>query len=85
MPPAQGAWLNPETDRLIIEDVTLVYAYGDGGALAAPFLADLREFMHVMSRTLKQGEVVLEFNDTLYKIRKFDRRRGNHGSSRRQR
>jgi hypothetical protein len=34
---------------------------------------------------LKQGEVVVEFNDTLYKIRRFDRRRGNHGASRPQR
>ena len=84
MPPAQGAWLNPETEALIIEDVTLVYSYVDGDALA-PRLPDLRRLIHAMGRALKQGEVVVEFNDTLYKIRKFDRRRGNHGASRRQR
>jgi hypothetical protein len=84
MPPAQGAWLNPETAALIIEDVTLVYSYVDGDALASR-LADLRSFLHTMGRALKQGEIVIEFNDMLYKIRKFDRRRGNYGSSRRQR
>lgn len=81
MPPAQGAWLNPETDALIVEDVTLVYSYVDGDALAAR-LPDLRRLLHEMGRALKQGEVVVEFNDTLYKIRRFDRRRGSHGSSR---
>jgi hypothetical protein len=84
MPPAQGAWFNPETDALITEDVTLVYTYVDGDALAER-LSDLRRFLHAMGRALKQGEIVVEFNDTLYKIRKFDRRGGRHGSSRRQR
>jgi hypothetical protein len=71
MPPAQGAWLNPKTDALIIEDVTLVYAYVDGDALAAQ-LADIRQLMHEMGRALNQGEVVVEFNDSFYKIRDFD-------------
>lgn len=71
MPPAQGAWLNPETDALIVEDVTLVYAYVDGDALAAR-LPDIRRLMHGMGRALKQGEVIVEVNDTLYKIRDFD-------------
>jgi hypothetical protein len=81
MPPAQGAWLNPETRALITEDVTLVYSYVDGDAFAAR-LPDVRAFIHAMGRALSQGEVVIEFNDTLYKIREFDRRKGGHGSSR---
>lgn len=84
MPPAQGAWLNPDTQALIIEDVTLVYSFVDGDALAQR-LPELRRFMHGMGRALNQGEVVIEFNDTFYKIRQFDRRRGSHGSSRRHR
>jgi hypothetical protein len=71
MPPAQGAWLNPQTRALIIEEVTLVYAYVDGDAFAAR-LPDVRALMHGMGRVLNQGEVVVEFNDTLYKIREFD-------------
>ena len=71
MPPAQGAWLNPDNGALIVEDVTLVYSYVDGDALAAR-LPDIRQFLHGMGRSLSQGEVVVEINDTLYKIRNFD-------------
>ncbi|HXZ02860.1 MAG TPA: hypothetical protein VEI03_22920 [Stellaceae bacterium] len=71
LPPAQGAWLNPDTETLVIEDVTLVYSYVDGDALAAR-LSDIRQFLHGMGRALNQGEVVVEFNDTFYKIRDFD-------------
>ncbi len=71
MPPAQGAWRNPDSEALIIEDVTLVYSYVDGDALAARLL-EVRQFMHGMGRALNQGEVVVEFNDTFYKIRDFD-------------
>jgi hypothetical protein len=71
MPPSLGAWLNPDTGTLIVEDVTLVYAYVDGDALAAR-LGDLRALMHGMGRALNQGEVVIEVNDTFYKIRDFD-------------
>ncbi len=71
MPAAQGAWLNPDTSALIIEDVTLVYSYVDGDALAAR-LADIRRFLHEMGRALGQGEVVIEVNENFYKIRDFD-------------
>lgn len=81
MPPVQGAWLNPETQALITEEVTLVYSYVDGDTFAAR-LPDVRALMHSMGRALNQGEVVIEFNDTLYKVQEFDRRRGGHGSSR---
>jgi hypothetical protein len=71
MPPAQGAWLNPDTNAVIIEDVTLVYSYVDGDALAAR-LPEIRRFMHEMGRALNQGEVVVEVNESFYKIRDFD-------------
>jgi hypothetical protein len=71
MPPAVGAWLNPETSELIVEDVTLVYSYVDGDILAAR-LRDIRAFLHGMGRALNQGEIIIEFNDTIYKIRDFD-------------
>jgi hypothetical protein len=67
MPPAQGAWLNPDTQLLVIEDVTLV----DGDALAARLPA-FRGLLHQMGRELNQGEVVIEVNDRFYKIRDFD-------------
>lgn len=71
MPPAQGAWLNPDTNAVIIEDVTLVYSYVDGDASAAR-LPEIRRFMHEMGRALNQGEVVVEVNESFYKIRDFD-------------
>jgi hypothetical protein len=71
MPPAQGAWLNPESKGLIIEEVTLVYSYIDAEALLAR-LPDLRRLLHEMGRALRQGEVVVEVNDRFYKIREFD-------------
>jgi hypothetical protein len=71
MPPAQGAWLNPDTNAVIIEVVTLVYSYVDGDALAAR-LPEIRRFMHEMGRALNQGEVVVEVNESFYKIRDFD-------------
>jgi hypothetical protein len=71
MPPAQGAWLNPESRALIIEEVTLVYSYIDADALLER-LSDLRRLLHEMGRALNQGEVVVEVNDRFYKIREFD-------------
>jgi hypothetical protein len=71
MPPAQGAWLNRETRELIIEDVTLVYSYIDAQAFTAR-LSDIRALLHGMGRTLNQGEVVIEVNERLYKVRDFD-------------
>ena len=71
MPPAQGAWLNPDSKALIIEEVTLVYSYIDADALLAR-LPDLRRLLHEMGRALNQGEVVIEVDDRLYKIREFD-------------
>jgi hypothetical protein len=71
MPPAQGAWLNPDSKALIIEEVTLVYSYIDADALLVR-LPDLRRLLHEMGRALKQGEVVIEVNDRFYKIREFD-------------
>jgi hypothetical protein len=71
MPPGQGAWLNPDSKVLIIEEVTLVYSYIDADALLVR-LPDLRRLLHEMGRALKQGEVVIEVNDRFYKIREFD-------------
>jgi hypothetical protein len=70
MPPAQRAWLNPDTGALIIEDVTLVYSYVDGDALAAR-LPDIRRFLHEMGRALNQGEVVIEVNENLLQDSRF--------------
>jgi hypothetical protein len=71
MPPARGAWRNPASGALIIEDVTLVYSFIDGDALSTR-ISDLRQLMHAMGRALDQGEVAIEVNENFYKIRVFD-------------
>jgi hypothetical protein len=71
LPPAEGAWLNPETAALIRETVVLVYTYVDPYRFGA-LLGRIREFMHRLGRETGQSEVVLEFADRLYKIRHFD-------------
>jgi hypothetical protein len=71
MPPAQGAWRNPLSGTLIIEDVTLVYSFVDGDAFSARII-DLRRLLHAMGRALDQGEVPIEVNENFYQIRVFD-------------
>jgi hypothetical protein len=71
MPPVQGAWLNRDSGVLIVEEVTLVYSFVDGDALAAK-IPKIRQFLHRMGRTLNQGEVVVEISDRFYKITAFD-------------
>jgi hypothetical protein len=71
MPPARGAWRNPLNGAVIIEDVTLVYSFVDGDAFSAQ-LTGLRQLMHAMGRTLNQGEVAIEVNESFYKFRVFD-------------
>ena len=65
--PAQGAWLNPDTQLLVIEDVTLVYSYVDGDALVARLPA-FRGLLHQIGRALNQGEVVIEVNERFYRF-----------------
>jgi len=71
LPPAEGAWLNPETGVLIKESVVLIYTYVDPDCFAAS-LGNLRRFAHRLGRETRQGEVILEFATRLYKIRQFD-------------
>jgi hypothetical protein len=71
LPPAEGAWLNPDTGALIKEAVVLAYTYVDPYRFGAP-LGKIREFTHRVGRETRQEEVVLEFSGRLYKIMHFD-------------
>ena len=59
-PPAEGAWLNPETGVLIKESVVLTYTYVDPDRFVAA-LGDVRRFAHRLGRETRQGEVIIEF------------------------
>lgn len=70
MPPARGGWLSP-TGRMIWEDTVLVYSY----IRASSFLEHLevlRAFLHRLGRQTGQGEIVVEFGDSMYHITEYD-------------
>jgi hypothetical protein len=71
LPPVDGAWLNPETSRLVVEKVVLAYTFIDPDRFEAT-LDELRSFLHRLGRDTGQGEVVFEFDDRLYRIRAYD-------------
>ena len=71
MPPAEGAWFNPETCVLIKESVVLIYTYVDPDRFVAS-LGKIRRFAHKLGRETRQGEVIIEFSTRLYKIRQYD-------------
>jgi len=71
LPPAEGAWLNPETGELIKESVVLIYTYVDPDRFVAA-LGNVRRFAHRLGRETRQGEVIIEFGTRLYKIRQHD-------------
>lgn len=71
MPPADGAWLNPETDKRTREKVVLVYTFVDPDCFEQQ-LPSLRRFLHRLGRETNQGEVVCEFEGQLFKIRDYD-------------
>lgn len=45
MPPIQGAWLNPQTQELIIEEPVVIYSYIEPEIFALR-LGELRDFIH---------------------------------------
>ena len=66
-----GAWLNPETGELIVENTTLVYTY----VLPEKFvmeIAEIRAFLHEFGSATDQGEVMVHFGGVTYRITEFD-------------
>jgi hypothetical protein len=71
MPPADGAWFDPDRDTLIREQVVLVYTFIDPERFES-MLREFRDFLHKLGRETRQGEVVCEFDSVLYKIRDYN-------------
>lgn len=71
MPPADGAWLDPERQTLVREKVVLVYTFVDPERLEEKLL-ELRRYLHRLGQETGQGEVVCEFQGVLFKIRDYD-------------
>ncbi|OGL47741.1 MAG: hypothetical protein A2161_19950 [Candidatus Schekmanbacteria bacterium RBG_13_48_7] len=70
-PPAEGTWLNPETNRTLWEKTTIIYTYIYSEKFEKNILL-LRKFLHKFGREANQGEVVFEFDGKFYRIQKYD-------------
>ena len=70
-PPADGTWLNPETNRTLWEKTTIIYTYIYSDKFEENIRL-LRKFLHKFGRDANQGEVVFEFDGKFYRIRKYD-------------
>ena len=70
MPRMRGGWLKPK-GGILWEDTVLMYTY----IRTQPFLdrvTELRSFVHRLGRETNQGEVVVEFDDMMFRITEFD-------------
>ncbi len=74
MPPADGTWMNPESNEIIREKTTIMYTYIDPD-LFEENVGLLRKFLHRFGSETYQGEVVLEFDGKFYRIRKYNQER----------
>ena len=69
-PPADGNWINDKGENLW-EQTRIVYCFVYPDRFRA-HSARLREFVHRFGRETNQGEVVVEFDDFFWRIKKFD-------------
>ena len=67
MPPIQGAWLNPQTQELIIEEPVVIYSYIEPETFALR-LGELRDFIQRLGAETDQGQMAFEFDGEFYLI-----------------
>jgi hypothetical protein len=69
MPPVTGAWRNPQTGRVVIEEPVVVYAY----VKPTPFVARLPDMAaeQRMGRETNQGAIALEFDGNFFTVEDF--------------
>ncbi|PUE55527.1 hypothetical protein [Limnohabitans parvus] len=60
-----GAWLNKETDQLIVEEPQIVYSYMTADAFIKA-ADELKTFMYRMGNETNQGQIGFEFDSTFY-------------------
>ena len=71
MPPVTGAWLNPDTNALVIEEPIVVYSYVRPDLLIEK-IDDLVGLVRRLGRETNQGAVGLEFGGTFFTVEKFE-------------
>jgi hypothetical protein len=70
LPPVEGGWYDPKSDRIVWERPVILYTYVKPDAFIDKLPA-LRDFVHRMGRETSQGEVVVEFDRQFFRIREF--------------
>lgn len=71
MPPVRGAWLNKDTDKLVIEEPVVVYSFIHTVNFPDR-LGEVVEFAKRLGRETNQGEVAFEFNGGFYLLDRFE-------------
>ena len=71
LPPVEGGWFDPDGPVIVWERPVLVYTFVDPDRLVE-LLPELRAFLHRMGERTEQGEVIVEFDGSLYRISAFE-------------
>lgn len=67
MPPVIGAWLNRETDELVIEEPVLVYSFIEPVAFEER-LTEVKELIWDIGEQTDQGQMAFEYDGTFYLV-----------------
>ena len=70
MPPVKGAWLNPISKELIIEEPVVVYAFIDPDTFEECF-DTLHDLVREIGRQTNQGSMAVEYGDTFIYVDDF--------------
>jgi hypothetical protein len=70
MPPVTGAWLNPDSNELIIEEPVVVYTYVDPDVFEQE-IERLRDFVREIGRETNQGSMAVEYGNTFFYVENF--------------
>lgn len=70
MPPVTGAWLNPDSNELIIEEPVVVYTYVDPDVFEQE-IERLRDFVREIGRKTNQGSMAVEYANTFFYVENF--------------
>lgn len=69
-PATDGIWLNPETGAFIEEKTVMIYTSINADRFMVHAKA-LKSFLHRFGKETDQGEVIFDFDGTVYKINKY--------------
>ncbi len=67
MPPLRGAWLNPDTQALVIEEPVIVYTFIKPESFAER-ISEVVALVNEIARATNQGQMAIEFNQTMFLI-----------------